>query len=176
MYVSPTQVNALIPRNLGPNTQHQVIVKRGSNVSVPVQITVADIAPGIYTVNAQGTGQGVITIGDTGVLAAPAGENARPVRRGETVVLLLTGLGAVENAPPDGVLASVDALSPTVATPVVTMGDAKAQVQFSGLAPGAAGNYMVKAVVPDDALSGDAVTLMVTMNGVPSNPVPIAIQ
>ena len=65
---------------------------------------------------------------------------------------------------------------PTLATPTVTMGGAVAQVQFSGLAPGLAGVYQVNAVVPDEAPSGDAVPLIVTMNDVPSNTVTIAIQ
>jgi uncharacterized protein (TIGR03437 family) len=174
--VNATQASVLIPRNLDPNTQHQVVVLRGSTVSVPLPVTLADVAPGIFTVNMQGTGQGATSIGDTGLLAAPAGDNARPVQRGETVSILLTGLGPVDSAPPDGVPAPPDSVSQTLATPVVTMGDAMAAVQFSGLAPGLAGTYKVVAVVPDDAPSGDAVTLIVTMNGVPSNPVTIAIQ
>jgi uncharacterized protein (TIGR03437 family) len=176
LYVNSTQVNALIPRNLDPNTQHQVVVLRGSTVSVPVQITVADVLPGIYTVSQDGKGQGAITIGDTGLLAAPAADNARPVQRGETITIYLSGLGPVDNAPPDGTPASVDTPSTTLTTPMVTIGDAPADVQFSGLAPGQAGTYQIVALVPDSAPSGDAVTLVVTMNGVPSNPVTIAIQ
>jgi uncharacterized protein (TIGR03437 family) len=176
LYVNANQVNALIPRNLDPNTQHQIVVQRGPAISVPVQITVADVLPGIYTVSQDGLGQGAILIGDTGLLAAPAAGNARPVKRGESVTIFLSGLGPVEAPPPDGTPAPDDQPSRTLATPLVTMGDAQAEVQFSGLAQGQAGTYKIVAVVPDDAPSGDTVTLVVTMNGVPSNPVTIAIE
>ena len=176
LYVNPTQVNALIPRNLDPNTQQQIVVQRGVTISVPMQVTVADVQPGIYAVNQQGTGQGAVLIGNTVLLVAPAGPGARPAGRGETISIFCTGLGAVTSAPPDGVPAPLDSLVRTLATPTVTMGDAAAQVPFSGLAPGLAGVFQVNAVVPDTAPSGDAVPLIVTMNDVPSNTVTIAIR
>ena len=76
-YVNPNQVNVLIPRGLTPNTQHQIVVQRGATLSVPVQVTVADVQPAIYTLNAQGTGQGWIVIADTGTIAGPAGIGGR---------------------------------------------------------------------------------------------------
>jgi uncharacterized protein (TIGR03437 family) len=176
LYVNPTQVNALIPRDLDPNTQQQIVVQRGASISVPVQVTVADVQPGIYSINQQGTGQGAILIGNTALVVAPAGPGSRPAERGETISIFCTGLGAVSGAPPDGMTAPIDSLVPTLSTPTVAMGGASAPVQFSGLAPGLAGVYQVNAVVPDDAPSGDAVPLVVTMNGVPSNTVTIAIQ
>ena len=82
LYVNPTQVNALIPRNLDPNTQQQIVVQRGATISVPVQVTVADVQPGIYSVNQQGTGQGAGLIGNTVLLVAPAGRRSAPGARG----------------------------------------------------------------------------------------------
>ena len=89
----------------------------------------------------------------------------------------MAGIGrALGQVTATGPAKSIDTPVLTLSTPVVTIGDATADVQFSGLAPGLAGTYKVVAVVPDSAPSGDAVTLVVTMNGVPSNPVTIAIQ
>jgi uncharacterized protein (TIGR03437 family) len=174
--VNATQVNALIPRTVVPNTQQQLVVQRGSSISVPIQVTVADVGPGIYTINGQGTGQGVVEIANTLLLAAPAGFDSRPAQRGETIMIFMTGLGQVDNPPPDGAPAPLDSLVQTLATPVVTIGDAMAAVQFSGLAPGLVGYYQVNATVPGDAPSGDAVPLVVSVNDKPSNPVTIAIQ
>jgi uncharacterized protein (TIGR03437 family) len=174
--VNSTLVNALIPRTVVPNTQQQLVVQRGSSISVPIQVTVADVGPGIYTLNGQGTGQGVVEIANTLLLAAPAGFNSRPAQRGEIIMIFMTGLGQVDNPPPDGSPAPLDSLVQTLATPVVTIGGATADVQFSGLAPGLVGYYQVNAVVPVDAPSGGAVTLVVSVNDIPSNPATIAIQ
>jgi uncharacterized protein (TIGR03437 family) len=175
-YVSDGQVNALIPRNLDPNTQHQIVVQRGGTISVPLDVTVADVAPGLYTVNDQGSGQALVLVGDTGLLAAPAADNARPAQRGETLMIYMEGLGPVNNAPPDGFPSPDDSSATTLATPIVTIGGAMAALQYSGLEPGVAGVYLVKAVVPDDAPSGDAVPLVVSVNDIGSNPATIAIQ
>ena len=175
-FVNETQVNALIPRGLTPNTQHQIVVQRASTISVPVQVTVSDVQPGIFTVNQQGTGQGAILIGNSAIVAGPASAGARPARRGETIAIFCSGLGAVTMAPDDGAAASLTDLSYTLSTPVVTIGGVGASVPFSGLAPGLVGVYQVNAEVPNGAPSGNAVTLVMTLNGIASNAVTVAIE
>jgi uncharacterized protein (TIGR03437 family) len=175
-YVNPKQVNALIPRGLNPNTQHQIVVQRAATVSVPIPVTVAEVQPGIFTVNQQGTGQGAIEIANTTTLAAPAGPGARPARRGEAISIFCSGLGAVTIAPDEGAAASLTQFSFTLATPTVSIGGVAAAVPFSGLAPGLVGVYQVNVVVPDGAPSGSAVTLVLAINGIPSNPVTVAVE
>jgi uncharacterized protein (TIGR03437 family) len=175
-FVNRTQANALIPRGLTPNTQHQIVVQRGSTITVPLQVTVADVQPGIFTVNRQGTGQGAILIANTTLVAGPAGPGARPAQRGETISIFCAGLGAVTAAPADGEAASLTQLSTTLSTPVVTIGSVAAPISFSGLAPGLVGVYQVNADVPLNAPTGNAVTMVLTMNGAVSNPVTVAIQ
>src|SRR5439155_2575580 len=61
-FASPGQVNGLIPQGLVVNTDHQLVVQRGDTVSTPVQVTVTDLQPGIFTQAQTGDGQGSILI------------------------------------------------------------------------------------------------------------------
>jgi uncharacterized protein (TIGR03437 family) len=72
--------------------------------------------------------------------------------------------------------ARADVLSMTIATPTVSIGGADALVVFSGLAPGAMGLYQVNVQVPQGASVGDAVRLTLSVGGVASNSVTIAVQ
>jgi uncharacterized protein (TIGR03437 family) len=49
-------------------------------------------------------------------------------------------------------------------------------VTYSGLAPGFAGLYQVNAIVPNAVASGDNINLVLSIGGVESNTVTIAIQ
>jgi uncharacterized protein (TIGR03437 family) len=64
----------------------------------------------------------------------------------------------------------------TAVLPTATIGGQPAVVLFSGLAPGFVGLYQVNVTVPANAPSGSAVPLVLTINGVASNTVTIAIQ
>ena len=170
------QLNVQIPWEVAGQTQVAVTVTAGGLVSTQEPALIAPFAPGIFSLNQLGTGQGAVEIAPTAVLAARAGAGARPVKRGEYVAIFATGLGAVSNQPATGAAALSIPLSNTSALPTVIIGGAQAQVTYSGLAPGFAGLYQVNAVVPDAAVSGDSVGLSVTIGGVVSNTVTIAVQ
>jgi uncharacterized protein (TIGR03437 family) len=86
---------------------------------------------------------------------------SHPARRGDTVLIFMTGLGAVSPAVPDGAAAPLNPLS-TVAAPVnVYIGGVPAPVSFRGLAPGFASLYQLNATVPASAPGGANVPLAV---------------
>jgi uncharacterized protein (TIGR03437 family) len=118
----------------------------------------------------------MILIDGTALLAAPSSTGGRPAVRGEFISIYSTGLGAVTNQPGTGMAARADLLSMTIATPTVSIGGADALVVFSGLAPGAMGLYQVNVQVPQGASVGDAVRLTLSVGGVASNSVTIAVQ
>ena len=60
LYVSDKQINATIPYDLSVNTTHQLIVVHGSRYSVPVNLTIANAGPAIFTANQSGGGQGLV--------------------------------------------------------------------------------------------------------------------
>jgi uncharacterized protein (TIGR03437 family) len=177
-FVSPTQINFQIPWELAGQTEVSIAVKSNGGMSQSQTLNLASVNPGIFAVN--GENQGAVLIAATGELAAPAGSitgrAARPVSRGEFISIFCTGLGAVSNPPVSGTAASADPLATTTETPTVTIGGAAAPVSFSGLGPGFVSLYQVNAQVPADAPTGDAVGLTLTMSGVTSNTVSIAVQ
>jgi uncharacterized protein (TIGR03437 family) len=179
LYVSTGQVNALIPYSLSASTNHPLLVQRNGTSSVPLDVTVADVLPAIYTANQSGRGQGAILIANTGLLAAPAGAfpGSRPVLRGENLEIYASGLGPVLNTPADGAAApATSPLATTVQTPTVTIGGIPVtNILYSGLAPGLVGLYQLNVQVPAGVAPGDAVEVVITVNGNASNTVTIAV-
>lgn len=179
-YVSPTQINFQIPWELAAQTQASLTVTTGGLTSSAQTIKLAGSAPGIFSVDSTGKGQGAILIASTAEVAAPSGSipgiAARPVRRGEFVTIYCTGLGPVGNRPPTGAAAQRNPLSETTALPVVTIGGIAARVLFSGLAPDSVGLYQVNAEVPANAPTGSAVAVLLSIGGATSNAVTIAVQ
>ena len=178
-YVGPTQVNALLPFSLTPNTSVSLAVQRAGTVSVPINVTIADVGPAIFSTTGDGTGQGAVVIASSGVLAAPVGAfpGSQPVARGDYLAIYCTGLGAVNNTPADGAPApSSPPLATTLATPGVTIGGVPAVVSYSGLAPGLVGLYQVNVQVPNNAPTGDAVNLAITVGSLTSNKVTVAVH
>ena len=96
--------------------------------------------------------------------------------RGAYVSIFCTGLGAVTNQPATGAASPAVPLAFTVATPTVTIGGVVAGVSYSGLAPGLVGLYQVNAQVPADVSPGSAVPVFISIGGVQSNTVTIAVQ
>ena len=187
-YVSPTQVNGLIPCNLSPNASYQLLVQRGSTQSVPTPVTVVELQPGIYSEDLSGSGQGAIQIAGSTLLAAPVGQGSRPAQRGTDYLAIYgTGLGPVrgsdgEPQPPDGAAAAPPTVYQTTNEVSVTVGGVDAPVVFSGLTPTLAGLYQVNALVPPGAPSGDAIPVIVSVKDpqsgmvVQSNTVTIAVK
>ena len=173
---SCNQTNLQIPWESAGQTQLPVVATAGGLVSLSRPATIAPFAPGIFSLNQLGSGQGAVEIAPTNELAAPLGTGARPVQRGEYIAIFCTGLGAVSNQPATGAPALSNPLSITASQPIVTIGGVAAQVTYSGLAPGFAGLYQVNAMVPAAALSGNSVNLVISIGGVQSNTVTIAVQ
>jgi uncharacterized protein (TIGR03437 family) len=145
--VSPGQINAQLPFEVAPGTASAVIVTPGGRTA-PVNFQVAAAAPAIF-------------------LAVSAGN---------AVTAYVTGLGAVSPPVPTGSAAPLDVLSYAQATVTATLGGIPAAVQFAGLAPGFVGLGQVNVVVPGDAPKGDAVPLVLEINGQKSKPAPVAIR
>jgi hypothetical protein len=119
----------------------------------------------------QGSGQGAIF--DTTYHLVDASNPAIP---GSTVVVIYaTGLGAVNNQPATGAASPASPLARTIATPVVTIGGAPATVLFSGLEPDEVGVYQINALVPAQSAAGNTVLVSVSMGGVFSNTVTMAV-
>ena len=173
---SCNQVNLQIPWEAAGQTQVSMVATVAGLISLAQPATIAPFAPGIFTMNQSGSGQGAIEIASTGQLAAIALPGSRPVGQGEYVVIYCTGLGAVTNQPVTGAAAVASPLSFTTTSPTVTIGGVAAQVTFSGLAPGFVGLNQVNALVPAGITPGAATSVVLSIGGVQSNTVTIATQ
>jgi len=173
---SCSQVNLQIPWESVGQTQVPVTATVAGLTSLPQNATLAAFSPSIYTMNMSGSGQGMVEIAFTGLLAEPLGPGGGPVTRGQYIAIYGTGLGPVTNQPATGAAALSNPLSYTTTLPTVTIGGVPAQVTYSGLAPGFAGLYQVNALVPIAVTPGSAVSLVMAISGFQSNTVTIAVQ
>jgi uncharacterized protein (TIGR03437 family) len=171
-YAASGQVNFQVPWELAGQSQASLTASLNGQTSASQNVALAPFAPGIFSTNAQGFGQGAIL--DPSYKLVDVSNPATP---GSTVVLIYcTGLGAVSNRPASGAPSPSNPPATTTTTPTVTIGGAKAQVLFSGLAPGFVGEYQVNAQVPSTSATGNAVPVTVSIGGATSNTVMIAVQ
>jgi virginiamycin B lyase len=171
-YVSGSQVNFQVPWDLAGPAEITLAATINGQTGPPQSVAVVPYAPGIFSTNSQGTGQGAIQDSSYRLV-----DPSNPATAGSSVVLIYcTGLGSVTNQPPTGSPALDNPLSWTVTTPSVAIGGAPAPVQFYGLAPGYVGLYQVNALVPSASTKGYAVPVTISMNAVTSNTVTIAVQ
>jgi uncharacterized protein (TIGR03437 family) len=171
-YAGLGQVNAQVPWELAGRPQTAITAVTSSQTSTAQTVTLATYAPGIFAVNGAGTGQGAILDAANRLVDA-----AHPATAGSTVVqIFCTGLGPVVNQPATGAPSPRNPLAWTTAQPTVTIGGATARLQFYGLTPDAVGLYQVNAVVPQGVAKGSAVPVVISIGGVQSNTVTIAVQ
>ena len=171
-YAASGQVNFQVPWELAGQSQASLTATVNGQTSTAQNVALAPFAPGIFSTNAQGFGQGAIL--DPSYKLVDASNPATP---GRTVVLIYcTGLGAVGNRPASGAPSPSNPPAATTTTPTVMIGGAPAQVSFSGLAPGFVGEYQVNALVPSTSTTGNAVPVTISIGGATSNAVTIAVQ
>ena len=174
-YASPTQINFQLPWEMLGQNQASIVVTVNGSVSDPQTIGLRAVSPGIFSTDSSGSGQGAIQISNTALFAAPNSALGRPAKRGEFLTIYCSGLGDVSPRPATGA-ASGSPLSSTLLSPSVTIGGVPALVIFAGLSPGFVGLYQVNVQVPDTAPSGGQVQVVMTISGVSSNTVTVAVQ
>lgn len=168
---SATNVYAVVPYSVtGPSAT--IVLANNGTMSNTVTVPVAATSPGVAAQAQNGLGPGAITHANGTVVT-----NSSPASRGETVVIYLTGLGAVsppvtDGAPPAGLSRSSSVLAVYFGAASV---DASG-ILFQGLSPQYPGLYQINVTVPLTAQPGAAVPLAIqTTNGF-TDMVDIAIQ
>src|SRR5580658_7002158 len=112
-YASSGQVNLQVPWETGGQSQTSLTATLSGQTGSPQTVGLSPFAPGIFSTNQQGTGQGAIL--NTSYQLADASHPATP---GSTYLqIYCTGLGAVSNQPADGAAAPSDPLAQTSVTP-----------------------------------------------------------
>src|SRR5574340_704714 len=182
LFVSGGQINAQLPWNVLPagttSGTVNVVVTRGGAPSLPKAAQVVPLSPGIFAVNF-GSGP-AIAINLDGTLAAANGSvtglTTHPAQRGDVVIILATGLGAVDAPVPDG-QNSADQLRRTLTVPTVLFGGVAAtQVDFSGLSPQFVGVNQINVRIPSNAPVGTVALQLQEPGILTTDKVTIAIQ
>lgn len=162
IYVSSAQLSAIVPYAVAGKNATQVQIEYQGVRSSSVQLAVAAAAPGLFASDSSGRGQAAAFNQDGSLNSA-----AQPAARGTVVILFGTGEGPTDPAGADGKPAG-DPLPKPSAPVRVMIGSAAAQVLYGGAAPGFAGLLQLNVLVPEDAPSGDAVPVVVTVGDAPS--------
>jgi uncharacterized protein (TIGR03437 family) len=175
-YSTPAQLGIQIPANLsGSSASIQVSI--GGETSAQQMIPIAPVAPGLFSTDQSGHGQGAILIANTNTLVAPAGSipgrESRPAKTGDFITIFCTGLGAVTPLLATG---EPGTSNTTVEEPSVTIDGIPAIVQFSGIAPGFVGLDQVNVEVPAGVHAANDVPVVLTIGGKQSNTVTIAVS
>jgi uncharacterized protein (TIGR03437 family) len=165
VYTSAKQLGAIVPYEVAGKTSTQMQVEYLGAFSDPVNVPVSPAAPGIFTGDFSGKGQGAIVNQDGTLNSA-----ANPAARNSTISLYGTGEGQTAPAGLDGKIASGS--PPKPALPVkVTIGGIAAEVTYAGGAQGlVAGGMQINVRVPADLTPGNAVPVMVSVGDINSLP------
>ncbi len=166
LYVSPTQINFLLPANasVGVGTLE---VKLGGVVVGKGIVTVSNVAPAFFTATADGKGvpTGYSTFdGKTLSLLFNANGTARPIDPGTAQrpnYLVLFGTGFRKRS--------------SLSNVQVRIGGILCQVDYAGAQPQYSGLDQLNIVVPSSARGSGEVNLVFTVDGKPANTVRVNI-
>jgi uncharacterized protein (TIGR03437 family) len=173
LYVSATQINAIVPYEIAGSAQTTMTVTSNGTPSSGLTLLVVPSSPAIFTVTQNGSGQAA-ALNQNGTVNSAS----NPAARGSVISIYATGVGQTN---PAGVTGSVTPGSPPFATPtgnvsVLFVGAPQddfiagiaGTIEYAGEAPSlVAGVLQVNVLIPSSVLSGP-VTLVLTVGGNPS--------
>jgi uncharacterized protein (TIGR03437 family) len=152
-YIGSSQINALTPANLMPNSTTQVSITVAGATMTTLPSNVVSAMPGIFTVGG-GIGQAAAINEDGTVNSA-----SNPAARGSVIVLYATGQGKD--------------LSPVS----LTIGGYTAALQYAGPAPGFQGLMQINAQIPGGFLVPGILPVVLSIGNASSQDgVTIAVQ
>jgi uncharacterized protein (TIGR03437 family) len=153
LYAGFNQINLIAPYFTRPGRDVPIVIHALSGEAETIFVRTAPSAPGLFTSDGTGLGNGAILNEDFS-LNLPA----NPAERGSIIVVFGTGEGATDPPGRTGQLAS-DPLPRPVLPVQVRVGGVEAEVLFAGAAPGFAGLLQLNVRVPSAPTAGDAVPI-----------------
>lgn len=164
LFAGFNQLNMVVPYEVDGRPTTHLVIQDGNSRTQPIPLSVAAVAPGIFTRDSTGAGQAVV-LNEDGTLNSPL----NPARAGSEIAMFATGGGR---------------LRPNAATGQITVGapgqlSVPAAVSFAGkdaglpLYAGAApdlvsGVIQVNVRIPADCPTGPAIPITLTLGGVSS--------
>ncbi|MFN0169556.1 MAG: alpha/beta hydrolase domain-containing protein [Bryobacteraceae bacterium] len=163
LFARTDQVNVAVPYAVAGKATTRMQTAWCGVKSMAQILTVADSAPGIFTADSSGSGQGAILNEDLGANSA-----STPAARGSRVTLFATGEGQTAPTGVDGQVSSGSLARPLL--PVrVEIGGQDATVVGAAAAPGfIAGVLQVKVRIPETVAPGPGVPITLVVGTVRS--------
>ncbi|MBI3696523.1 MAG: hypothetical protein HY238_16995 [Acidobacteria bacterium] len=172
-FVSPTQINFQTPFGLTGNTV-TIKVNNGGSQSNEVTVPLAPTGPAIFQYSdSVSPNRGIVLHADNSLVTPQS-----PAQAGETVIIYLTGLGALNPAVatgdgnPSGPLAR--ATDPVIQ--ILFGGEVATSVPYIGGAPGFVGLNQINVVIPLTTRSGPAVPVAISSSNAFTDVVDIPIR
>jgi len=174
-YVSPGQVNFLVPASCCGQSPATVTVVNSLGQNSGGRSPVNDFAPSLFSLPQMGGMYAIATFPD-GSLEGPAGllgdtAKTRPVQAGGIITLWASGLGQTSPAYPDGQL--ITQPLPLANSVSVQIGGADAQIDYAGLVE--AGLYQLNVHVPNIPSGDEPVSIKIGQYTSPG-PLYISVQ
>jgi uncharacterized protein (TIGR03437 family) len=172
IYVSPSQINVIVPYEIAGRATTTVTVVYQSETSAGISQQVAGQAPGIYTFSSTGVGQASV-LNQNGTYNGPAsglvigGQTVTtvPAPQGSVIAVFMTGGGQTNPASATGTVTPTGTLYKIPTTVTATINGVNAIVEFAGAAPGlVTGVVQVNLLVPT-GVTGSGLPLSITING-----------
>ncbi len=157
LYVSATQINAVVPYGIAGILSPTVLVKFLGQSSNGFTVNGAATAPGLFTANGSGSGPGAILNADNSSNVTTA------AARGTVVQVYLTGEGQTTPAGVDGKVTTAPYPAPLLPI-AVSVGGQPANYQFAGEAPGLVSGVMqLNVLIPATLTNTGNVPISVTI-------------
>ncbi len=170
MFVSPSQINALLPSDIAPGS-YELVIQNENGSTMQTTFNVARNAPGLL-VNATGNGNYALALHADKTLVTPD----RPARSGETITVLGTGFGPLKNPFTDGFPAPQSPLNPLADALQASVGGAMVTPVWSGAAAGYNGLEALELAIDGSIAKGVTLNLSVVVNGASSNTVLLPVE
>lgn len=158
-------ISTVVPFGVAGRTSTSLTVEYNGVTSQPINLAVADVTPGVFTLTGTGSGQGAILNQDLTI-----NSSLNPAARGSIGVLYMTGNGSLNPSAADGDVTSANLLRKPVKDLQLRVGGVvvpASDILYSGAAPATiVGVTQVNFVIPNTVSAGNAVPVDVAVGGV----------
>lgn len=156
-FVSPSQINFIVPKDAPTLGRADVIVTRASTGQIlgAGTVNVDSVSPAVFAVGPGGTGQVAALNQDNSVNSAQ-----NPAQRGSVISLFATGFGNIPEAPGDGVPVTSEIRTPGLLQ--ISIGAAFVpadHILFTGLAPNLISVWQINVRIPMTVPPGNTTPL-----------------
>jgi uncharacterized protein (TIGR03437 family) len=164
LYVSPDQVNALVPYGVAGNSSISVQVTTAAGNSTPVSLLVRPAQPEVFR-----SGAAALALNPDGSINSPE----HPAAAGSIVTIFASGSGLMSSSLPDGSIPQNIAGGPVLPVAVVH-NNRSLEVLYAGNSPGLVFNLLqINLRLPQQGGSGE---YRIAVGGYFSDPFTLSVQ